>query len=67
VLNLILLIRDIKSPIMSETSNIKNTLKCSMFRELIVRDRNLEEARRDKLGEQLSVYKREVKSIGDQS
>ena len=38
-----------------------------MFRELIVRDRNLEEARRDQLGEQLSVYKREVKSIGDQS
>ena len=67
VLNLILLIRDIKSPIMSETSNIKNTIKCSMFRGMIERDRDLEERRRDEMGEKLSVYKREVKSVGNQS
>ena len=67
MLNLILIIRDIKSPIMSETSNIKNTIKCSMFRGMIERDRDLEERRRDEMGEKLSVYKREVKSVGNQS
>lgn len=38
-----------------------------MFRGMIERDRDLEERRRDEMGEKLSVYKREVKSIGNQS
>ena len=37
-------------------------LKCSMFRGLIERDRDIEERRRDEMAEKLSVYKREVMS-----
>ena len=41
--------------------------KCSMFRGMIERDRDIEERRRDEMAEKLAVFKREVKSIGDQS